>query len=193
MNFLTHIAPHLKLYLTLERVHPTRTYNYAKRGLFNLPVIEVTQHGPKCKQGESWMYIATPVGASHATLKPEEHLYVGAQTQDRMFRGDGLEGANYHHADMRAGNGNDTPLAMLRSGQRIAIHRISAADLASTVKANADLHFLLPLLQQPKSPKKHIGFWFEQYCLFAQPGRWRWNTAAPDKSIAQLLSGSGAS
>jgi hypothetical protein len=187
MNILPFLASSFDLYLTLERVHPSRTYDYKKKGFVGIPVIEVTQHGQKCKQGESWMYVATPLGAKLDALELDERLYVGAQTQDRMFRGDGLGGDNYHHAQMRSGNGVDTPVAFLKSGRRINIHRISATALASRVSETPELRFLVPLLRQPKAPRKHVGYWFEQYVLFSEPGLWRWNTAVAEKAVAAIL------
>lgn len=188
MNVLPFFAPSFERYLTLERVHPTRTYNYAKRGVFGLPVIELTQHGPKCKLGESWLYMAVPVNARIDGISKEDRLYVGAQTQDRMFRGDGVDSANYHHAEMREGNGSDNPVTHLRAGKGIDIYRIPAEKIAATVNGTPDLVGLVPLLNQPKTPRKHIGYWFEQYILYAEPGIWRWNTAIADKSIARILS-----
>lgn len=187
MNIPPYLSSYFELYLTLERVHPTRTYNYKKKGFTSMPVIEVSQHGQKCKQGESWMYIATPLGANINQLAQDERLYVGAQTQDRMFRGDGLDGENYHHAQMRAGNGDDNPISFLASGRRINIHRISSAALATSVSKNQELHFLKPLLMQPKTPRKHVGYWFEQYVLFSEPRLWRWNTAAAEKSLSAII------
>lgn len=115
------------------RVHPTQTYNYAKRNFFNLPVIDVQLHGRKCTIGESWLYFAIPAEAARSALRREDRLYVGAQTQDRMFRGDGLDGRNFHHAEMRAGNGEDSPEAFLKTGYQIAIYRVSAESIAKIV------------------------------------------------------------
>jgi len=186
-NLLPSIATVAERYLTLLRVHPTKIYNYAKRGFVGLPIIEVEQHGPKCKQGESWIYFAVPDGADLIALKPSERLYVGAQTQDRMFRGDGLDGANYHHAEMRAGNGDDTPLTFLRAGRRIAIYRAQADRIAAMIQTQPSLSRLQVLLQQPRTPTKHLGWWFEQYVLFSEPRQWRWNTAPANKVVALLF------
>lgn len=186
-NLIAYIAPVAERYLTLLRVHPTQRYQYAKRGYFDLPVIEVNQHGPKCKQGESWLYFATPSTATTASLKSSDRLYVGAQTQDRMFRGDGLDGQNYHHAEMRSGNGQDTPELLLNSGQQIAIYRIQAKRIESIVLEKPELEALRVLTIQPRTPKKHLGWWFEQYVLYSEPGQWRWNTATADKSLAKLF------
>ena len=97
-HILPFVAKYAEHYLTLHRLHPTRTYNYLARKVENEPVIEVTRHAQKCRIGESWMYIAVPSGARLIDLGREEKLYVGAQTTDRMFRGDGLGGDNFHHA-----------------------------------------------------------------------------------------------
>jgi hypothetical protein len=174
-------------YLTLLQVNPTKTYNYAKRGYFNVPVFDVEQHGPKCKQGESWLYFAVPDNADPSALKGGERLYVGAQTQDRMFRGDGLDGSNYHHADMRAGNGNDTPVAFLMAGNRVAIYRASSERIAALLQSDPALSRLQVLARQPRTAKKHLGWWLEQYVLFAEPKQWRWNTAAADKALPLLF------
>lgn len=168
-NLLSSAASVAERYLTLLRAHPTKTYSYAKRGYFDLPVIEVEQYGPKCRQGESWIYFAVPDGADLRALRAGERLYVGAQTQDRMFRGDGLDGANYHHAEMRAGNGHDTPLSFLQAEYRIAVYRAQADRIAAVVQAQPALSRLQVLVQQPRTPTKHLGWWFEQYVLFSEP------------------------
>lgn len=186
-NLLPSAASVAERYLTLLRAHPTKTYSYAKRGYFDLPVIEVEQHGPKCKQGESWLYFAVPDGADLRALLAGERLYVGAQTQDRMFRGDGLDGANYHHAEMRAGNGDDTPLAYLQAGHRIAVYRAQADRIAAMVQAQPVLSRLQVLVQQPRTPTTHLGWWFEQYVLFSEPRQWRWNTAPANKALSRLF------
>ena len=187
-NILPPLASSFERYLTLERVHPTKIYSYATRGYFDLPVFDVTQHAPKCKIGESWLYIAIPTGASVASLDTKDKLYVGAQTQDRMFRGDGLKGNNYHHAEMRAGNGTDNPVSFLRSGKSVEILRISASSIKAKVMSSPDLATLIPLLQQPRHSKRHLGWWYEQYILFNEPKVWRWNTDSADKLVRQVLS-----
>lgn len=174
-------------YLTLLRVHPTKKYNYAARGYFDLPVFEVEQNGPKCRQGESWLYFAVPDTAELTALKAGERLYVGAQTQDRMFRGDQMGGANYHHAEMRAGNASDTPLAFLQAGKRIVIYRVRAEIIASLVKADTTLSKLQVLEAQPRTTKKHLGWWYEQYVLFSEPRQWRWNTASADRELTRIF------
>jgi hypothetical protein len=186
-NFFAHLAPIAEHYLTLLRVHPTKRYNYAKRGYFDRPVIEVDQLGSKCKQGESWLYFAVPATARLTSLAPHDRLYVGAQTQDRMFRGDGLDGNNYHHAEMRTGNGSDTPVAFLATGQQIAIYRVPAQRIASLVSADPALDVLRILTEQLRTPKRHLGWWFEQYVLHSEPNQWRWNTASANNALEKLF------
>lgn len=176
-------------YLTLLRAHPTKKYNYAVRGYFDFPVFEIEQHSPKCKQGESWLYFAVPEKADPFALRAGERLYVGAQTQDRMFRGDQMGGSNYHHAEMRAGNGSDTPLAYLQAGNRIVIYRAQAERIAAQVKADPNQSTLQILEQQPRTSKKHLGWWFEQYVLYSEATQWRWNTAPADKELIRLFAG----
>lgn len=181
------VASVAERYLTLLRVHPHRTYDYAKRGFFGLPVIEVEMHGPKCRIGESWVYFAVSNQANPTALGAGDRLYVGAQTQDRMFRGDGMGGDNFHHAEMRAGRGDDNPVTMLKSGGKIAIFRARADRVADVIKNRPELQRLQVLAQQPRTPAKHLGWWFEQYILYSEPGQWRWNTALASREISRLF------
>lgn len=174
-------------YITIKRAHPTLTYNYAARGFFGLPVFECDVHAPKCKIGESWTYFAVPDGADLRALQARERLYVGAQTQDRMFRGDGMRGGNFHHAQLRAGNGADTALAHLQSGRQIVIYRARAERLAAIIQADPGLEILRVLLRQPLTAKQHLGWWFEQYVLLSEAGQWRWNSASSDHTLSRLF------
>src|SRR4051794_21650539 len=107
MNLVSLLASRFECYLTLEGVHPTDIYDYKTktRDFSGLSVIETTMHLPKCRAGESWLYVAVPTSANLATLSSKEKLYVGSQNGDRMFRGNGMKRRNFHHADMRSGNG----------------------------------------------------------------------------------------
>ena len=194
VDLLPFIAPLFEHYISLHRVHPHRTYCYAKRGFSRLPIIECTRHRPKCKEGDSWLYIATPTDADLRRLGKDEKLYIGSQTQDRMFRGDGLDGDNFHHAEMRKGNKFDTsvtPVAFLQSGRTIEIHRISSAAVAAVVTKTRELDFLAPLPRQSRTSRKHLGYWFEQYMLFVEPPPlWRWNSSTATKALPQILGSS---
>lgn len=183
MSLINHLAPRFERYLTLERVHPQATYNYKARNFFDLPVIESTFHAPKCRP-DSWLYVAAPTGIFLADLSSSDKLYVGSQTADRMFRGDGKGGKNFHHAQMRAGNGNDTLVEYLRAGHRVDIHRIAAAALRQAVAETAPLRCLTPLLGQPT---QHVGYWFEQLVLHQEGRAWRWNTAPVEGPALAVL------
>lgn len=186
-KLIAHLAPIAEHYLTLLRVDPSRQYSYAKRGYFNLPVIEVEQHGPKCKKGESWLYFAIPDNASISRLASEERLYIGAQTQDRMFRGDRCGGNNYHHGEMRAGNGSDNPIAFLSTGQKVNIYRVPANKIETIILETPKLANLKVLAEQPRTSKKHLAWWYEQYVIYSEPMQWRWNTASADKSLIKIF------
>ena len=186
LDLITVASEYAQKYITLKGVHPTQKYSYAARGFQNLSVIEHELHAPKCKSGESWLYFALPKGLSLKSIEEGDRLYVGAQTQDRMFRGDGFRGANFHHADMRAGNGSDNPVNFLNSGQQIEIFRINALKIERMVPTNQALSELTPILCQPRTSKKHLGWWFEQYVLYCEPNIWRWNTDPAAKDLAAI-------
>src|SRR5687768_18317782 len=117
VSIVSLLAPYFERYITLERIHPTGTYNYKARDVSGAQVIETTMHSRKCRPG-SWLYIAVPVTANLVSLAPREKLYVGSQTRDRMFRGDGMAARNFHHAQMRGGNGEDNLENFMRSGEK---------------------------------------------------------------------------
>jgi hypothetical protein len=184
ISVLSLLAPYFDRYFTLERVHPSDTYNYKARNFYEIPVIDVTMHTPKCRTG-SWMYVAISGDAKLPTLDPGDKLYVGSQTKaDRMFRGDGMGGENFHHAQMRAGNGNDNPVNHLRSGNKVDVYRISANSIAAAVREVTALSRLAPLLVQSTN---HVGYWFEQFILSAEGQSWRWNTAAADARAQRVV------
>lgn len=186
-RLMPHLASVAEHYLTLHRVDPVRTYNYIARELRDQPVIECTRHLPKCAQGESWLYVAIPEGSQLRDLDPQDRLYVGSQTQDRMFRGDGMSGNNFHHAEMRTGNGSDNLLSFLRSGNQARVYRFSASRIHEVVSACSELQALSPLTKQAEGNRKHPAWWFEQYLLHSERGMWRWNSAPATKLIADVL------
>ncbi|MCB1995647.1 MAG: hypothetical protein KDG57_07165 [Rhodoferax sp.] len=48
MNIIQALAPLFERYITVERVHPTATYDYKARNMFGLPVFDIKMHRPKC-------------------------------------------------------------------------------------------------------------------------------------------------
>lgn len=178
------LEPYFARYIALEGIHLTDTYDYKARGVSRAPVIETIMHAPKCKPG-SWLYVAVSASANLSALTPKEKLYVGCQTVDRMFRGDGMSGRNFHHAEMRAGNGADNLESFLRSGQKGLIYCISAASIAKAVEQVQSLTRFTPLLHQPEN---HVAYWFEQFILYSEGDEWRWNTTGPYSTALAVLS-----
>lgn len=188
MSIVSHLAPYFDHYITLERVHLTHTYDYIadSRRFFGLAVIESVRHMAKCKRGESWLYVAVPASADLTSLSQREKLYVGSQTVDRMFRGDGMAGKNFHHAQMRKGNGEDNLENFLRSGEKVHIYRISVVSIEKAVKQEKYLSCFEPLLNH-----KHVGYWFEQLILYSEGKEWRWNIAGVDGKASSVLQAAG--
>ncbi|MBP6902784.1 MAG: hypothetical protein KBC73_22015 [Burkholderiaceae bacterium] len=188
-SIISHLAQRFEPYLTLHRLHPSKVYSYAAREFFNLPVIDYSRHAPKCKAGESWVYIATPAEANLSALPPEQRLYVGAQTQDRMFRGDGLSGDNFHHAEMRRGRGDDNLGSYLQQTGEVKIHRIDAASILHGANSIPELQKLTRLMRMPLPARAHQAWWLEQYVLHHELRTWRWNkdgaAAHVSKSLAE--------
>ena len=184
MDVVELLAPYFERYVTLERVHPTKTYSYKARGFFGWPVIEITMHKPKCSAG-SWLYLAAPVGADLAKLRPTEKLYIGSQTADRMFRGDGMDGLNFHHAQMRAGNGDDTPVNYLKAGGRIDLYRMAEPSMKRALAEVSSLERIASPLAA--MTRKHLGYWLEQVILAKYSKQWRWNTAAANREAVRLV------
>ena len=183
MDIINTLSPLFQHYITLERVNPAATYNYVARNMHDWPVFDSTMHCPKCSGG-SWMYVAVKGGATLSQLNDGERLYVGSQTLDRMFRGDGMGGKNFHHAQMRAGNGLDTPESYLRAGNHIDIYRLDAKNLMLRLDQMPTVAVLKPLLEQPTH---HAGYWLEQFILVNQSGCWRWNTMRAAVEARKLI------
>jgi len=142
-------------------------------------------HRPRCVKGESWTYIAIPLGVHLQRLDREDMLYVGAQTQDRMFR---PSNANFDHGEMRAGHADDSLVPFLRGGREVAIHRAPAHALMTAVTTSTNLAIFRPLLGRPDDGgRRHPGWWFEQLLLYTYPGRWRWNSRDVEEPARSLL------
>jgi hypothetical protein len=183
MDIVHLLAPFFERYITINGVVPGRTYNYAKRGFKNLPVMDLTMHRTKCKPG-SWLYVALKAGVPLSGLGQGDKLYVGSQTADRMFRGDGLAGRNFHHAQMRSGNGDSNLETFVRNGGRADIYRASSASLNEAVDRDEHLKRLAVFVRQPS---KHIGYWFEQAILTFEQDQWAWNTRQAESKAKNFV------
>lgn len=182
---LATIAEHFEHYLTLIRLVPGETYNYAARRFFGLPVVEHRRHAPKCGPGEEWTYVVVPVGADLRRLSPEQRLYVGAQTSDRMFRGDDVPDENFHHAEMRRGRDRDNLESFLAAGGSVDVYRLPMHRFRTQTPQDPVLRRLLAL---PTASRQHLGYWAEQLLLLSC-GPWRWNVAKPSASAVVCLRG----
>ena len=191
MDIVKELSHSFEHYLTIENVDESRAYNYACRGFFDMPIVKTLRHLPKCKAGESWTYIAVPQGASLSSLTLSDRLYVGAQTSDRMFRGDGMGGQNFHHAEMRKGNGNDNLVNFLRRGKSVEVYRIASQILLKRIALDPNLAPLNWLSKAPNFKTQHTGFWLEQAILQNEPRRWRWNTAGANVRVLGQISMTG--
>jgi len=190
MNIFELAAPHFEKYITIHELVGAETYNYAKRSIFNQPIVLTTRHRPKCAIGESWMYVAIPKGTCLSSLASTDRLYVGAQTQDRMFRGDDLEGNNFHHTEMRKGKEACNLIQFLQTGKEVEIWRVPSQDLARLVTKGSDLSYLAPVLDMTISKRNHLGYWFEQAVLHYEYPNWRWNSTRSNKTLSSALSNS---
>ncbi|MFB9886909.1 hypothetical protein [Balneatrix alpica] len=189
LDLIPEISSLAQKYVTLNGINPSKTYDYVTktRKFRGLPIIDSILHARKCGSGESWLYVAVPLGAELSQLSAQDRLYIGAQTQDRMFRGDGLNGKNFHHAEMRAGKGEDNLENYLKSGKKAVIYRFNAYRIEALVRRQPQLSELLVLLDQRRTPTKHLAWWFEQYALYCEPNVWRWNVQPSSKVLTNLF------
>lgn len=103
-----------------------------------------------------------------------------------MFRGDGMAGRNFHHAQMRLGNGDDTPVRYLREHGRVEIQRMGEPSIKRALVEVQALASVAGALESMR--RKHLGYWLEHLILAMEPTQWRWNTAAPDREAVRLAS-----
>jgi hypothetical protein len=194
MDTLALVAPHLSPYLTLTGLVPGGQYTYAKRtGPKLWPAIATVFHTPDRKKlpKGSWLYVATdnPAGPAGGGFQP---LYVGSQTMDRMFRGDGMGGLNFHHAQMRNERGRYTLAEHLDAGKRAYVHVISGDELVRLAHTREDWAPWRPLTAQLT---KHVGYWFEQAILVetvkGSSSPWAFNCAPADSTAVRLCRASG--
>lgn len=180
-ELLPMVLPHAEPYITLTGIQGDDTYNYAARGMFNFPVVKHTMHREKIRPG-SWLYLTLDAEANLTKLTSADCLYVGSATQDRMFRGDGLKGKNFHHNEMRTGRGCHNLLQYLREGRAARIHLVPESVIRQ-LKSNLPSSVLAL-----REGTKHAGNWAEQVIL-AQTGRWAWNTDGANTAYRVLAPG----
>ena len=186
MDIIQTLSSYFQPYLSVSGIRAGQTYNYAARGMFDLPIFDLVMHRPKTPNG-AWTYLAVPAGSSLTALKENERLYVGCQTSDRMFRGDfdkELKGKNFHHCQMRTGRNGDNAETYLKSGMQFDIFVLDAKNLIFKIRNDSSLSHLTKLMSQPEN---HPGYWLEQFILATQPGRWRWNQKGAESRVLSLV------
>jgi hypothetical protein len=183
MNVIELFAPYFDRYITINCLVPNEYYDYVKRRMNKLPVVDCTIHLSKCNPG-SWLYVAVNAETDLSNLKSDDKLYVGSQTQDRMFRGDGLKSKNFHHAEMRAGREGQNLIIYLEAGNQVIIYRMPCSKMSEAVREIEGLNRFIPLLNQPK---KHVGYWFEQLILKYEPNTWKWNIAGVERGAQRIF------
>lgn len=143
------------------------------------PVVDHRMFERKASAG-SMVYFAVDSEANLHNLKPGEKLYVGSQSSsDRMFRGDGMNGENFHHAQMREGNAGEGLLTYLAKGRKVTIYRVSSLDLKRLVETQSSMSRYQPMVngQLALSRGRDLaGYWFEQLILREEKSEWAWNT-----------------
>jgi len=174
MNTVQALSRHLCRYLTIEGLDGQKTYTYKKRCSTTWNAVRVQKHRDKQKPG-SILYMALDSDADLDSLQPGDLLYVGSQTQDRMFRGDGLGGTNFHHREMRLGKGDDNLTSHLRGGRGVTLFTVTGKSLKSLSPGASIFELACPTARGP-----HPGYSVEQLILLEGHQHWRWNAAGAD-------------
>lgn len=190
MDLIATIASQLTPYITISGL-AGRTYTYRKRfGDRQFPVMAHTMHQRKGAPG-AMLYVAVAAEADLSQLKQGQKLYVGSQgSVDRMFRGDGLNGENFHHAQMRDGNRGQGLETYVARGGKVVIYAVSSSKLAELAGKAPQLQNFKPFATGEAAlsrGRNHAGFWAEQIILRDEHGQWAWNTqGASSDSLAML-------
>lgn len=156
------------------------TYTYKARTQDQRhPIVDHRMLEKKASAG-SMLYLAVDADAELKKLKSTEKLYVGSQSDtDRMFRGDGMKGLNFHHAQMREGGGANGLISYLAKGKKVKIFRISSSDLKRLTESNLAMARYKPMVNGQLSlsrGRNFAGYWFEQLILRDEKPDWAWNT-----------------
>ena len=190
MDIIKQLAPHFNPYISITNVSDN-TYTYdARTKDKKLPVLNHILHQKK-NCGDSMLYIAIPAGANVNKLNHGEKLYVGSQSAtDRMFRGDGMKGLNFHHAEMRNGNNGNSLITYLNSGRSVDILNLKSQHLIELTKilpSFSKIEKLASGIDKLLRGGNYAGFWFEQLILRDELKDWAWNTKGADANALQAL------
>jgi len=194
MNTIKKLSMYFKKYITITGF-TGETYTYLARSKDKnnpekYPVLNYQLHREKCKPG-SWLYIAVEGDSDLNNLDNAQKLYVGSQKKDRMFRGDGLDGLNFHHREMRKGNGQNNLERYLHKGGTVDIYIISKNALVSAASRSPELKHIAQILADEKLKEDNSfefpGYWYEQTILYEEKSSWSWNTKGAASKAQKII------
>lgn len=106
-----------------------------------------------------------------------------------MFRGDGLKGKNFHHQEMRNGNGLVNLEEYLEKGNKVEIYVISKNILEKATKEEPSLKKYEVLISDTSLKKysQHPAYWYEQIILSEENNCWAWNSKGADNKAFKII------
>jgi hypothetical protein len=192
MSTIRKLSRYFQRYITITGF-TGETYTYVarsrdKKNPEKYPILDCQLHREKCKPG-SWLYIAVEGNSDLNNLDNAQKLYVGSQTQDRMFRGDGLKGKNFHHQEMRKGSGQNNLEEYLQKGRTVEIYIISKGVLERGAAEAPELKHIAQILADDSLKKyaNHPAYWYEQIILSEEKRSWSWNEKGADSKAQEVI------
>jgi hypothetical protein len=144
---------------------------------------------------DSILYMAIAAGTDLWSPRLGQKLYVGSQSGiDRMFRGDGLKGQNFHHAEMRNGNNGQGLINYLTSGRQVDIFQIDSTKLVELTETVPRFLRLVPMARGIVTlpmGRNYAGYWFEQLILREERNQWAWNSQGIQAEAQQVFATHG--
>jgi len=175
-----------KKYITIKGF-TGEEYTYKKRSDKNYRVVDIELHKEKCKPG-SWLYIAVEGNSDVIDLDDSQKLYVGSQTKDRMFRGDNLDGKNFHHEQIREVNGQNILEEYLEIGGTVDIFIIGKDILEELAAQVTELQFVSAILADASLKRTdQPGWWYEQIILSEEKESWSWNIKGAGSEVKKAV------
>ena len=159
------------------------TYNYRSK---NHPVVDYELHKEICKNS-SWLYIAVEGNSDVLDLVDFKKLYVGCKKERaRMFRG--LNGKNFHHKEMREGNGQNNLEVYLQIGGTVDIFIIGKDILEELAAKVTELQFISAILADASLKRTdQPGWWYEQIILSEEKESWSWNIKGSGSDVKKAV------
>lgn len=187
MSTLNSFAKYFDKYIELHEFTGD-TYTYKARSVKPFREIRSTFYQTK-SQAKNIVYIALDSNADINNLQDKDKLYIGSQTVDRMHRGDGKGGKNFHHKEMRTGNGSENLENYLKQGNSVTVYILDKAKIESITQNDPDLIHLHEYVRNNSNPKKigYYGYWIEQLILHEEGQNWSWNKKGAEVNVRTLM------